>query len=171
MQTMPMTPIRFTIRRRGGEFAGHEYTYRVAAFDWELFKNTPNAEAFTKKAYYAAAQKLVRDMVEEKPTTDEHHLVSMENLIARTLKFTKQEIIDWCESREWSLAKFTIDSEKGVKIMKDNLPNLSSAEFAFPQKLRARAAEIVAEVADKDSDPIANYLFVKLSQTQPELDL
>ena len=166
-----MTPIRFTIRRRGGDFAGQTYEYRVAAFDWELFKKTPNAEAFAKKAYYAAAQKLVRDMVEEKPITDEHHLISMENLIARMLKFTKQEIIDWCESREWSLAKFTIESEKAIKILKDKLPNLSSAEFAFPVKLRARAAEVVAEVADKDSDPIANYLFVKLTQPQPELDL
>ena len=168
---MSKTPIRFTIRRRGGEFAGHTYEYRVAAFEWDLFKNTPNAEAFAKKAYYAAAQKLVRDMVEEKPSTDEHHLISMENLIARTLKFTKQEIIYCCDSRDWSQAKFAIDSDKGVEIMKDKLPNLSSAEFAFPAKLRVRAAEIVAEVADKDSDPIANYLFVKLTQTQPELDL
>jgi hypothetical protein len=168
---MVMIPISFTIRRRGGEFAGQKYEYRVAAFDWELFKNAPNAEAFAKKAYYAAAQKLVRDMVEEKPSTDEHHLISMENLMARMLKFTKQEIIDWCDSREWSLAKFSIDSEQGIKIMKDNLPKLSSAEFAFPSKQRARAAEIVAEVANKDSDPIANYLFVKLTQPQPEIDL
>ena len=168
---MAMTPIQFTIRRRGGEFAGHTYKYRVAAFDWDLFKKTANAEAFAKKAYYAAAQKLVRDMVEGKPTTDEHHLISIENLIARTLKFTKQEVIDWCNSREWSSAKFDIESEKGVKIMTDNLPNLISEEFSFPSKHRDRAAQIVAEVADKDSDPIANYLFVKLTQPEPEDEL
>ena len=110
-------------------------------------------------------------MVEGKPTTDEHHLISIENLIARTLKFTKQEVIDWCNSREWSSAKFDIESEKGVKIMTDNLPNLISEEFSFPSKHRDRAAQIVAEVADKDSDPIANYLFVKLTQPEPEDEL
>ncbi len=164
---MPLTPIRFTVRRRGGEFGGQTLEYSVAAFDWELFKNTANAEAFVRKAYYAAAQKLVRDLVEEKTPTAPHHLMSMENLVARSLRFTHQEIAEWCEARDWSNATFTIDFDKAVRFMKDNLPNLASAEFSFPSKLRERAAEVVAEVADRESDPVANFLFIKLTQQQP----
>lgn len=166
---MPLSPIRFRVRRRGGEFGGQMLEYNVATFDWELFKNTPNAEAFVRKAYYAAAHKLVRDLAGEMNSTRQHHVLSMENLIARSLKFTRQEIMDWCESRDWSMANFTIEAEDGVRIMKDNLPKLSSDEFAFPSQLRQRAAEIVAEVSDRETDPVANYLFVKLTQEQPPL--
>lgn len=48
---------------------------------------------------------------------------------------------------------------------------MSSSEYAFPDHLRIRAAEIVAEIADSKSDPVADYLFVKLSQEQNSDDL
>lgn len=168
---MTKATIRFRIRDRGGEFGGQTFVHKVPAFDWALFKNTPNAEAFAKKAYFAAAQKLVRDLVEQKGATSDRHLESMEALIARSLKFTKQEIADWCESRDWSRAKFEADPDRGIRTLKENLPSISSDEFAFPVKLRARAAELVAEVADEGSDPIADYLFVKLAQRDLSLDL
>ena len=167
---MKSTLIRFRIRNRGGAFGGQTFEHKVPEFDWALFKNTPNAEAFTRKAYFAAAQKIVRDLIEEKATTEEHHLNSMEALVARSLKFTRQEIQEWCESRDWAKAQFTTDPEKAINTLKSNLPGLSSDEFAFPVKLRTRAAEIVAEVADSKSDPIADYLFVKLAQERPAFD-
>ena len=168
---MPSTLIRFTVRRKGGPLGGQTIEHQVADFDWLLFKNTPNAEAFAKKAYVAAAQKLVRELNERKSQTEEHHLQSMESLIARSLKFTREEIEDWCESRNWSVVKFTVEPQKGIALLKENLPNLTSSEFSFPEKLRARAAEIVAEVADSKSDPVADYPFVKLSQEQKKDDL
>ena len=68
---MPDKMIRFRIRNRGGDFAGQTIEHKVPDFDWGLFKNTPNAEAFVKKAYFAAAQKLVRDLKEEKNSPDD----------------------------------------------------------------------------------------------------
>ena len=168
---MSLTSIRFKIRNRGGAFGGQSFEYRVPAFDWNVFKNTPNAEAFVKKAYFAAAQKLVRDLVEEKISTEEHHLESMEALVARSLKFTRQEIQDWCESRDWSVARFNVNPEAAIKTLKTHLPNLSSDEYAFPLKLRTRAAELVAEVADQNADPVADYLFVKLAYVPPVVEL
>jgi hypothetical protein len=163
---MSFNTIRFTIRKRGGALGGQSIQQAVAEFDWTTFKNTANAEAFVKKSYYAAAQRLARELAEGKNQTEAHHLQTMESLIARSLKFTKEEIQEWCESRDWDLAKFTTEREKGIRILKENLPSLSASEFAFPERLRKRAAEIVAEVADSNADPIADYLFVKLSQEQ-----
>ena len=168
---MPFTTIRFRIRNRGGNFGGQIFEHKIPEFDWNLFKNTPNAEAFVKKAYVATAQKLVRDLIEEKDGTDERHLESMEALIARSLKFTRQEILEWCENRDWTRARFTVDPKEAIATLKANLPNMSSDEFGFPLNLRSRAAEIVAEVADLKSDPLADYLFVKLAQERPALDL
>jgi hypothetical protein len=167
---MSLTSIRFRVRNKGGKFAGQILEHSVADFDWAAFKNTPNAEAFAKKAYAAAAQKLVRELYEGKNQTDDRHLQSMESLIARSLKFTRDEIVDWCDSRDWRRAKFTIPAEKAIKTLKEHLPNLSSDDFGFPENLRIRAAEIVAEVADSKSDPVADYLFVKLSQEQRKIE-
>ena len=168
---MPFTPIRFTVRKKGGPLGGQTLEHQVAEFDWLIFKNTPNAEAFVKKAYVAAAQKLVRELHEGKNQTEEHHLQSMESLIARSLKFTREEIDDWCASRDWTPVKFKIEAQKAISVLKEHLPGLSSSEFTFPEHLRTRAAEIVAEVADSKSDPVADYLFVKLSQEQKRDDL
>ncbi|TRZ64969.1 MAG: hypothetical protein D4S02_09945 [Rhodocyclaceae bacterium] len=170
---MSLTPIRFTVRKKGGALSGQPIEHLVAEFDWVMFKNTPNAEGFVRKAYYAAAQKLVRELHERKNQTEEHHLQSMENLIARSLKFTREEIEEWCECRDWSRAKFKddVDAKKAIGRLKEHLPGMSSSEYAFPDKLRIRAAEIVAEVADSKSDPVADYLFVKLSQEQTSDDL
>ena len=52
---MALTTIRFTVRKKGGALAGQTLEQKIAEFDWEGFKNTPNAEAFAKKAYYVAA--------------------------------------------------------------------------------------------------------------------
>jgi hypothetical protein len=101
-----------------------------------------------------------------KSQTEEHHLQSMESLIARSLKFTREEIEAWCESRDWSRAPFKVEASKGIRTLREHLPNLSSSEFTFPERLRSRAAEIVAAIADPKADPVADFLFVKLSQEQ-----
>ncbi len=168
---MSSTPIRFTIRKKGGALGGQTLVHQVPEFDWTMFRNQPNAEAFVRKAYFAAAQKLVRELYEGKHQTEEHHLQSMESLIARSLKFTREDIEEWCARRDWSRAKFKLDAPKSIHLLKEHLPALSSSEFTFPEHLRTRAAEIVAEVADSNSDAVADYLFVKLSQEQKKVDL
>lgn len=166
---MPHTTIRFTVRRKGGVLAGQTIEHEVPKFDWQSFKNLPNAEEFVKKAYFAAAQKLVREIHEGKNGTGEHHLQSMEALIARSLKFARVEIEEWCENRDWGNAGFVDEAERKIAFLKENLPLLSSNDAAFPEHLRKRAAEIVASIANIQTDPIANFLWVKLIQ-KPKKD-
>jgi hypothetical protein len=168
---MTLTTMRFTVRNKGGKLSGQTLEHQVAEFDWIVFKNTPNAEAFVKKAYYAAAKRLIREIHEGNRQTRDHHLQSMESLIARSLKFTREEIAEWCDSRDWGCAKFKVEPEKGISVLKEHLPGLSSSEYRFPEKIRSRAAEIVAEVADINVDPVANYLFSKLTQDQKKNSL
>lgn len=163
---MKLVTIRFTVRKKGGKLGGQILERSVAEFDWSTFKNAPNAEAFVKKAYYAVAKKLVRELHEGINQTEDHHLQSMESLIARSLTFNRDEIAEWLESREWSRAKFSVEPKKGIAFLKEQLPNVASSEFIFPEHLRIRAAEIVAEVADLKAYPVADYLFVKLTQEQ-----
>lgn len=154
----------FKIRDKGGSSAGQTIEAEVADFDWELFKKLPNAEEFVKKYYFAEARKFAREIHEGKNQTQEWHLQSMENLIARTLKFTKEEINTWCDQRDWSQMKSVKEIDKAIKYLKENLPKLSSSEFNYPENMRIKSAEIVAEISNTQIDPIANYLFVKLSQ-------
>jgi len=121
-----------------------------------------------QKAYFTAAQKLVRDIYEGKNQTEVHHLQSMESLVARSLKFNRDEIEEWCDSRDWARANFAVkvDASKAILMLKNNLPALSNSDFGFPENLRRRAAEIVNKVADINADPVADFLFVKLSQEQ-----
>jgi hypothetical protein len=167
---MAMTSIRFTVRRKGGALGGQTLEHPVPEFEWHTFKNLPNSETFVKKAYLAAVQKLVREIHEAKNGTEEHHLQSMESLIARSIKFTREEIEDWCESRDWSNAKFSSDPAKAIAFLKENLPLVSANEEAFPQKHRSRAAELVASMADLKADPVADYLWVKLTQEPKQYD-
>lgn len=161
---MTMTTIRFTVRRKGGVLSGQTIEHSVPEFEWHTFKNLPNAEAFVKKAYFAAAQKCAREINEGSNGTDTHHLQSMDSLIARSIRFTREEIEDWCESRDWSKIKFGIEPAKAISYLKTNLPQLAVSESVFPQQLRSRAAELVASVADSKADPVADYLWVKLTQ-------
>ena len=156
---MPKVTIRFRVRDKGGKSAGKIVEGQIPEFNWESFKNAPNAEAFVKKAYLSVAQRLVREVNEGSNGTEEHHLESIENLIARSLKFTKKEIKEWCDSRNWSNNEV---SSKWIKFLTSNLPNLAISDD-FQNDCRTRAAEIVAQVSDKEADPVADYLFAKLT--------
>jgi hypothetical protein len=159
--------IRFTVRNKGGKLGGQTIEHKVPGFDWVSFRKMPNAEAFVKKAYFAAAHKICREIYEGINGTDEHHLQSVDSLIARSINLTQKEIKDWLDSRDWTHAKFNINKEKAIDFLEKNLPLLANNESAFPEKLRERAAEIVAEIAeiaDYEADPIADYLWVKLTQ-------
>ncbi len=168
---MDKKQIRFTIRNKGGKLGGQTIKHDVPAFDWETFKNLPNAETFVKKSYFAAAQRIVREIHEGKNSTDEDHLQSVDSLITRSVKFTQKEIKDWLKSRDWEQAHFKVDKNKAIELMETNLPLLANSKSSFPEQLRNRAAEIVAEIADTGADPIADYLWVMLTQEIKKDDL
>jgi hypothetical protein len=168
---MTKKQIRFTVRKKGGKSSGETLEHDVPAFDWGEFKNSPNAETFVKKAYFSAAQKIVREIHESKNGTEEYHLKTIESLVARSINFNSSEINDWLESRDWEQAKFTIEKSKGINFLKKNLPLLASDDSSFPEKLRDRAAELIAEIADIEADPVADYLWVKLTQESSPGDL
>ena len=68
----------------------------VPDFDWEAFRgNMLNAEAFARKSYFAAVQRIIREIDEGKNQTSEAHLASMEAVLGRSLFYTQQEIGRW----------------------------------------------------------------------------
>lgn len=139
----------------------------VPAFDWESFKNLPNTELFVRRAFYSYTQKLVRDvLLNDKNGTTEHHFQSVESVIARSFNFKKSEIEAWCKSRNWNSSSMKNPEENIVKLT-EILPRYAfDDEVISDKEIRARVAEIIAEVADRKTDDIAEYLWVKLTQEQ-----
>lgn len=170
---MEKSNIRFRVRNKGGKSAGEILEHEVPVFSWDEFKNLANAEAFVKKAYYAAAKRIVREIHENINGTNDSHIQSIESLIGRSIYFSQEEIRDWIDSRNWSYAQFSygVDKDEAIKFLSNNLPLVSTNDNAIPDKLRNKAADIVAEIADIKSDPIADYLWVKLTQEKHETDL
>ena len=94
----------FRKSKENAELAGTIQQHEVPEFNWEEFKNLPNAKLFVERCFNSFSQKLVRDVLLEKNGTAEHHLQSIESVIARSIRFTKQEILDWCMTRDWENA-------------------------------------------------------------------
>jgi len=138
-------------------------------FDWNSFKNTPNAEAFTKKLYLSVARKMIREYTEGKNGTQMEDLNSLEAVIARALTFTKSEIKDWLETRDWSRVTDVPDLAKWRPILEENLPYLATRENKFGAKFSRNIADkVIAKLAD-DMDPIADFLFSNLTAPPPQM--
>ena len=168
-----LTKIRFTVRDKGGSLGGQTIEGHIPEFHWESFKQTPNAEAFVKKAYVAAARKLIRELREEKNFMQEYHLESTEQIVARSIKFSKAEIKDWCASRDWTKATFKNDPSKGIQTLTEKLPKLATSEsvFVFNPDEGQKVALMIADVSDLKADPVADYIFAKLTGTFDPLSL
>jgi hypothetical protein len=107
----------------------------------------------------------------EKNGTLEHHLQSMESTIARSIKFTKKEITDWCNSRDWKNANLK-DRDDAVRLLSDTLPAFALDENTIRNMAaRQRVAEIIADVCDFEMDPVGEYLWARLMQEPAEDDL
>lgn len=152
------TTIRFTVRKRGSgsSVAGKTLEREVPAFDWEDFKRCPNAAEFAQKAYFQAIRELVRKEALQRYPADSLH--SMESVLTNALSYTKDEIVEWIDSRDWDSAKLKMPTEEATEILKKKLTWLSAVSATEKDKL----AEIIASVADKP-DPIAEYLFSRLT--------
>mgnify|MGYP003622360678 CR=1 FL=1 len=61
------TSIEFVVRNRNGsKSGGQKIKGEIENFDWEKFKNIPNAAAFVKKAYEREARQLMLQLHENK---------------------------------------------------------------------------------------------------------
>lgn len=154
------------VKNKGGPSAGKSLSGSAPKFDWESFKNTPNAEEFVKKAYSAAIIKIIREIEDHKNGSVETDLNSMETIIARSLSFTRAEIKGWIENRDWDqipdIAKFLPD-------IKRRLPELASRRNPFSAMVSERLAyKVISAVADVPHDPIADFLNSTL--TNPRTD-
>ena len=123
--------VNFRVKDKGGPSGGKTLTQSVPSFDWESFKNTPNAEAFVKKAYFAAVKKIIREVEDQKNGSIESDLNSTETIIARALSFTRDEIKDWIKTRDWSKASQVKDIAKVLPEIEKNLPELASRRNPF----------------------------------------
>jgi len=158
------------IRNKGGPLAGKEISYEIPEFEIKQFLNTPNAEEFIKKAYKSATIKIAREIEEGTNGSVPVDLSSYEMIIARTLNFTKKDIIEWLKNRDWSRINI---GERDIEKLKEYLPNIAARNNPFNKELSERIAEkLIAELSDKEKDPIANYLFVMLTvkRDKPDYD-
>lgn len=155
--------ISFIVRDKGGPAGGKTLTGAAPAFEWENFKNTPNAEAFVKKAYIAACRKVIREIDSQQNRSDATDLASLETVIAKSLSFTKEEIRDWIKTRDWSRASEVRDVSKLLPEIEKKFPALASRINPFPKEHSdLLAVKVVAAVADK-ADAVADYLFTVLT--------
>ncbi len=168
---MEKTVVKFRVRNKGGKLAGKAIERAVPDFDWETFKNCPNAEEFSRKSYFQAVRRLVREVEEKNDQTFlANNLESIESVLTRSLKYTKDEIAEWIKTREWEQAALKGSRENALKMIEKRLAALSQGEVYLDKKLKDRLAEIIASVADKPSDAIADYLFSRLTVAGVEID-
>lgn len=161
----------FRKTKENGGIGGTTQSCLVPEFDWNEFKNLPNAELFARRAYNSVVQKLVRDILLSKNGTTEQHLQSIESVLARTFTFTRKEIEEWCISRDWESTTLR-NPEKAIQILTEKLPDFATDDNAITDEAsRNRIAEIIADVADRKSDDIAEYLWVKLTQKTYQTEL
>lgn len=160
------TVIKFTVRKRksGSSVAGKTLERAVPAFDWEDFKRCPNAAEFAQKAYFQAVRELVREEALQQFPADSLH--SMESVLTNSLSYTKDEVTEWIDSRDWASAKLKMPTEQATEILKKKLTKVSVVSAAEKDRL----AEIIASVADTP-DPVAEYLFSRLTIMSRQIEV
>lgn len=164
-----METVTYRVRDKGGKLGGHEISFDVPVFDMDEFIKTPNADEFIKKAYLAAAKKIAREVEEDKSGSVPADLSSYEMIVARSLKYTKADIENWLNNKDWSRISGLKDPVAIRKKMELWLPTLSSrVNFRGEKPSRNVAEKVIAALADKP-DPIADYLFVMLTVNRIEI--
>lgn len=154
---------KFTVKNKGGKSAGKILENEVPDFDWEEFKKLPLAKIFAENAYFEEVKKIMREIEEGlKNQTMECDLQSMESIIVRSIKCTQEDISEWFTKRKWADFPKYKNTELGERFKK-RLLSLSRGPVLFDEEQRKNYAHIVAKVADKPTDVVAEYLFSRLS--------
>jgi len=173
-QKMIKKTFKFRKSKDNGKLRGTTQEYLVPKFDWDEFKNLPSAGLFVRRAYYSQVHKIVRDILLEKEKISADNIQSMESVITKSLYFTKKDIEDWCKERNWENATFSCDREKGIQNLTKRLPMLAvkDADYVFfTKEKKERASNIIAEVSDRKTDDISEYLWLKLTEKSSLDDL
>lgn len=145
-------------------------TQLVPKFDWATFLRLPNAACFAAKFYDQFTTQMMREIHENKNGTNLSHLSSMENVIARAVMFTAEDIEKWCDERDWSSKGVTSDKVRNIKKYLSELgmhKGGAGAEQNIPFKVRKTLAERVMLVAERE-DPLAEWLFTRLTANTAE---
>ena len=164
------TSIEFVVRNRNGsKSGGQKIKGEIENFDWEKFKNIPNAAAFVKKAYEREARQLMRQLHENKTNVSPHHVETMENVICKVLPITKKQIETWFDERNWDV----IEPLKGNAIKKQKLKEylINLAHDDIPARdfdAAKRLALHILDVCNKNTDVTGYYLWVKLTTKATE---
>lgn len=169
-QTSQVT-FSYKVRQRsnGSPVAGKMVSIVIPPFDWEVFKNTPNAQQFVKKAYDVEAKKQARIAAEKELDNDPKIVRTMEEFLLEGLRFSSTEIKAWLGTREWAKAQFK-KPEEGRKALEQYLPlvaterGLSDLFLRWSSKDRERVYGYVADLADRPDDPIADFIASSLSR-------
>ncbi|MDD5240587.1 MAG: hypothetical protein PHG47_02575 [Sulfuricella sp.] len=158
--------IEFKVRDKGGKFGGQILAGKIQDFDWEEFKKCPNAEAFVGKAYIAAAKKQIREQADEGLFFSKNTL-AMEDIVTDSITYRNDEIEAWAGARDWRKVSLKVSQEQIVQMLLE----LSRDNISSNMTLKERLAEMVATLADKPTDPVADYLFSKLTSQNAKENL
>lgn len=155
--------ITFRIRDKGGPSGGKTVSRDAPDFDLARFMATPNADEFVKKAYFATVKKIIREIEERKNGSVASDLTSIESVVARSLAFTKEEIVEWVKTRDWQRANQVKDMEKLLPEIEKHLPSLATRRHPFSEEIAGKLADkVIAAVAD-NPDAVADFLFTILT--------
>lgn len=155
-------------RRNGSRLAGKTISIEIPSFEWDVFKNTPNAQEFVRRAYMAEAKKQARIAAEKGGELTCPVICSMEEFLLAALRFTKSDIQEWLATRDWESPDYNIP-ERSRALLKKVLPmvvtehGLDALHRQWSKEKRDKAYQYVADLADKPDDPVADFIGSKLT--------
>ena len=160
--TIPKMVIK-TFPRKKGE---SDLKESVPEFDWEEFKKLPLAREFVRKQFDQALHELVVDIHDAKNGTTRNHLKTMQSVLARKHIATGEDRSNWLDRRDWSRLKGQhqdpIAAERTIRsYAMDMRANRDASHLSLDQ--RKKMADLVALLADKPEDVMADWLFEKFT--------
>jgi hypothetical protein len=142
---------------------GRNISFGAPVFDFDEFRKTPNAGEFVRKAYNAAVKKIAREVEGRENGSVPADLGSYEMIVARSLKFTRADIVRWLNERDWSKIAALKEPERVRASMENWLPTLAGrVNYLQERPSNNIALKIVATLAGKP-DPVADFLFIVLT--------
>lgn len=167
---MPISKmVRMTFPRKKGE---PDLDELVPEFDWDEFKKLPLAREFVRKKYEEALRKLAEDIQSGKHGTSRNHLKSMRAVLARMHITVDKDKLDWLDQRDWSKLQGKHPNpdvaEKTIRSYAMHMrANKDASHVSVDQ--RKKMADLVALLADKPDDVMADWLFEKFTNDDDEL--
>lgn len=160
---------RMNFPRIKGEAALEE---SVPEFDWEEFKKLPLAREFVRKKYEETLHDLVVQIHSGKNGTSRNHLKSIRSVLARQHIVLGKDKADWLDQRDWSkLQGQHPDPDFAQKTIRRYAMDMRAYRDAGHLSVdqRKKMADLVALLADKPDDVMADWLFEKFTNDDNEL--